>query len=297
MTLKYCLAIAALLCAPLVLADDEEIDRALAADAKGDVDISNVAGTVNVSGWDRNEVRVSGTLGEGVERLDFTSEGKRTQIKVVLKKSTHWGDTGGAELSIRVPAGSRLDINTVSAEITVKGVSGSQRLQSVSGEISTDVATEEAEVKTVSGDIILRGESAPSVLTLTTVSGNAQASRVAGEVTATTVSGDLNLSLDAITRARLRTTSGNLSLRGSLKGDAHVDGETISGDLSFVFKSPLDAEFDIQTFSGEIDNCFGPKSQSKSEHGPGRELHFSQGQGTADVRINSLSGTISVCDR
>ena len=296
MMLKYSLTLAALLCAPLALAD-EEIDRSLMADAKGDVDISNVAGTVNVTGWDRNEVRVTGSLAEGVERLDFTSEGKRTLIKVVLKKSTHWGDDGGAELSIRVPAGSRLDVSTVSAEITVKGVSGTQRLQTVSGEISTDVATEEAEVKTVSGDVILRGEGTPSVLTLTTVSGNAQASRVAGEVTATTVSGDLNLSLDAITRARLRTTSGNLSLRGVLKGDARVDGETISGDLSFVFKSPVDAEFDIETFSGDIDNCFGPKSQSKSEHGPGRQLHFRQGQGNADVRVNSLSGTISICDR
>jgi len=297
MKLKYCLAIAALLCAPHVLAQDEEIDRSLQADAKGDVDISNVAGTVNVTGWDRNEVRVTGSLGESVERLDFNVEGKRTVIKVVLKKSSHWGDGGDADLSIRVPAASRLDINTVSAEITVKGVTGLQRLQTVSGEIATDVAAEEAEVKTVSGDVILRGEGAPSVLTLTTVSGNAQATRVAGEVTATTVSGDLSLSLDSITRARLRTTSGDLSLRGALKGDARVDGETISGDLSFLFKQPVDAEFDVETFSGDINNCFGPKSQSKGEHGPGRELHFRQGQGTADVRINSLSGTVSICDR
>ena len=88
-----------------------------------------------------------------------------------------------------------------------------------------------------------------------------------------------------------------MSLRGTLKGDARVDGETISGDLSFLFKQPVDAEFDIETFSGDISNCFGPKSQSKGEHGPGRELHFRQGQGAADVRVNSLSGTISICDR
>jgi Toastrack DUF4097 len=296
MTIRYCLAIAALLCAPLVLAD-EEIDRVLAADPKGDVDISNVAGSVNVTGWGRNEVRVTGSLGEGVERLDFTSEGKRTQIKVVLKKSTHWGEDGGTELSIRVPSGSRLDINTVSAEIAVHSVTGAQRLQAVSGEVSTEVAAEEAEVKTVSGDVILRGESKPSVLNLTTVSGNAQASRIAGEIIATTVSGDLNLSADTITRARLRTTSGNLSLRGALVGGARVDSETISGDLSFMFKSPINAEFDVETFSGDIENCFGPKSQSKSEHGPGRELHFRQGDGKADVRINSLSGGINICDR
>jgi Toastrack DUF4097 len=290
------LLVAALLCSSATFAE-EDIDRALQADPKGDVDISNVAGSVNVSGWDRNEVRVTGTLGEGVERLDFTSEGKRTVIKVLLKKSTHWGGDGDAELSIRVPAGSRLDISTVSAEIAVRGVAGAQRLQAVSGEVSTDVAAEEAEVKTVSGDVILRGEGRPSVLTLTTVSGNAQASRVAGEITANTVSGDLNLSLETITRARLRTTSGNMSLRGALVGEARVDGETISGDLSFMFKSPINAEFDVETFSGDIENCFGPKSQSKSEHGPGRELHFRQGDGKADVRINSLSGGINICDR
>src|SRR5262245_12627642 len=128
MKLKYGLAIASLLSAPLVLAEDE-IDRSLQADAKGDVDISNVAGTVNVTGWDRNEVRVTGSLGESVERLDFNVEGKRTVIKVVLKKSSHWDDGGDADLSIRVPAASRLDINTVSAELTVKGVTGLQRLQ------------------------------------------------------------------------------------------------------------------------------------------------------------------------
>ncbi|HZF27417.1 MAG TPA: DUF4097 family beta strand repeat-containing protein [Steroidobacteraceae bacterium] len=294
--IKRYFLVAALLCSSLAFAE-EDVDHSLQADPKGDVDISNVAGSVSVSGWDRQVVRVTGSLGDGVERLDFTSEGKRTVIKVVLKKSTHWGDGGGADLSIRVPSGSRLDINTVSADIDVHGVTGAQRLQAVSGEVSTEVGAEEAEVKTVSGDVVLRGESKPSVLNLTTVSGNAQVSRIAGEMIATTVSGDFNLSAETIARARLRTTSGNLSLRGALVGDARVDSETISGDLSFIFKSPINAEFDVETFSGDIENCFGPRSQSKSEHGPGRELHFRQGDGKAEVRINSLSGGISLCDR
>ena len=140
MTINYLLCHRRTPLAPLAWRMRGDRPGAPAADAQGEVDISNVAGTVNVSGWDRNEVRVTGTPGRGRGAARFHQRGKRTLIKVVLKKSTHWGDNGDAELSIRVPAGSRLDVNTVSAEISVKRVSGLQRLQSVSGEISTDVA-------------------------------------------------------------------------------------------------------------------------------------------------------------
>ena len=51
-------------------AGSDSIDRKVAADATGEVVISNVAGTIDVRGWDRNEVKVTGTLGRGVERVD-----------------------------------------------------------------------------------------------------------------------------------------------------------------------------------------------------------------------------------
>ena len=48
------------------------------------VDISNVAGAIEVTGWDRNEVSVHGELGAGVERVDVSSQPGHTTIKVVL---------------------------------------------------------------------------------------------------------------------------------------------------------------------------------------------------------------------
>ena len=38
------------------------------------MDIVNVAGDVQVTGWDRDEVQVNADLGSGVERLDFKTE-------------------------------------------------------------------------------------------------------------------------------------------------------------------------------------------------------------------------------
>jgi DUF4097 and DUF4098 domain-containing protein YvlB len=294
---KSFIAVAALLLAPLAWADEGQVDKRAPADPQGEVEVSNVAGNVSISGWDRNEVQVTGSLGEDVERLDFISEPKRTIIRVKHKETQRrHGDTD-AELSIRVPSASRLNVSTVSAEISITHVTGEQRLQSVSGDVSSEIAGEDVEAKTVSGSVVLRGEGKAAVVTVTTVSGDAQVRRAAGELVANSVSGSLNLDLDSITRARVRTTSGDLELEGPLARDARVDAETISGELVLNFKKPINAEFEVESFTGDIQNCFGPKAQPKSEYGPGSELNFKEGAGSARVIAQSMSGDIQLCGR
>lgn len=296
MMIRHAVAATALALGACAAWAEEAIDKRAPAEAAGEVEVSNVAGSVTISGWDRNEVHVTGTLGDEVERLDFTTSGGRTLIKVIAERRGHWG--GGdidTKLDIRVPKASRLDVNTVSADVSVSGVIGPQRLQTVSGEVSTDIEREDVEVKTVSGEVSLRGQNHPGVLTVTTVSGDINASRVAGEVTANTVSGEIELSLDKLTRARVRTTSGDLSLSGTLAPKARVDTESISGETRLDLRGKVNAQFDIQSFSGEIDNCFGPQARATQKYGPGSELHFTAGDGSAEVRMSTLSGDISLC--
>src|SRR5512145_1178159 len=70
--------------------DSTPINKRAAADPAGQVEVSNTSGSVIVTGWDRREVEVTGELGEGSERLEFTTSGKLTRIKVILpKKSWH----------------------------------------------------------------------------------------------------------------------------------------------------------------------------------------------------------------
>ncbi len=282
-------------CSPRLLARaDSPIDKRAPADPKGQVEISNTAGTVTVTGWDRNEVEVTGTLGDGSERLDFVTTDKLTRIQVVLPgKAWHVEDS---ELDVKVPAGSSVSVNTVSADIVVKGVSGAQRLQSVSADVSTQAAADDVEIKTVSGDLTVTGSDQKGLLTVTTVSGNATVSHVAGEVNGSTVSGDFRLGLGAVDRSRLRTTSGDLSLAAFLAGDGRLDVETISGDVRIDLAKPLNVEFDVSSFSGDIQNCFGPKPARTDEYGPGKELRFTEGKGLARVRVKALSGDVSICN-
>ena len=124
-------------------ASDDSVDRRVAADANGEVVISNVSGTIDVRGWDRNEVQVTGHLGEDVERLDVETSGGRIVIKVVLPRGH--SDDSDAELDVQVPRGSRVEVSVVSADLSSRGVLGTQRLKSVSGEITADIAGDDSE--------------------------------------------------------------------------------------------------------------------------------------------------------
>jgi DUF4097 and DUF4098 domain-containing protein YvlB len=290
--MRACAVIAlALLCAQAAVA--ETIERTEPADPRGEVQIVNVSGDVQVQGWDSAKIQVEADLGDGVEKLDFHRDGDRTVIEVVLPSGrTHSGST---DLRVKIPRESSLNINTVSAEQTIQEVRGAQRLQSVSGMISTEVYGAELEAQSVSGDIIAKGSGGAAQARVTTVSGDVRLHGVGRELDLNTVSGDMEVHLDEISRARIKTTNGDLNLVSKLANDGRIDAEAINGDLTFMFRGKLDAEFDIETFNGDIENCFGQTPRRTREYGPGNELNFKLGQGNARVRIKTLNGTVEVC--
>jgi len=275
--------------------DAEQVSKSLPADPRGEVEIVNVAGSVEVSTWERNEVQVEADLGRGVERLDFRNEGSRTYIKVVLPRMSAGG--GSSDLVVRVPRESSLTVNTVSAEQNITGVRGMQRLQAVSGNITTEFGPGDIELKTVSGDIHARGRDGKGLVRATTVSGDMQIHKAGPELELNTVSGDMLVTLDRLDRGRIKTTNGDLELTTALGEAARVEAEAINGDLTFNLRGSVNAEFDIETFNGDIENCFGPKPNRSRQYGPGNELRFTEGKGNARVRIKTLNGAIVLCKR
>lgn len=288
-------ALALLAALPGVVDAGTPINRRTSADPAGTVEISNVAGSVTVTGWDRNEVEVTGELGDGTERLEFTKAEKQKliRIKVVLPQRSY--NVDDTDFVVKLPAGSTISINTVSADVVVQGVRGAQRLQAVSGDVRTQTSGEDVECRTVSGDVTVEGSGRKGLVSITTVSGDATATRVAGEINGNTVSGSFNLHAGETLRSRLRSTSGDLGFTGQLGPDARLDFESISGDVRLDLVGPAAAQYDVSSFNGEIRNCFGPKSQRTSEYTPGRELRFEEGDGPARVRVKTLNGDISLC--
>ncbi|HEV7714692.1 MAG TPA: DUF4097 family beta strand repeat-containing protein [Steroidobacteraceae bacterium] len=272
-----------------------EFDKTVAADPKGEVNISNVAGHIKVTGWDRPEVQVKAVLSSGSQRVDVTGGPQRIVIKVVVPGMS-WNDAD-VVLDVHVPKQSELQVTGSSADVETVQVLGEQRLKSVSGTIHAELAAADFEGKTVSGDITLRGTSQPADLRVSTVSGSITLERGAGELDATTVSGDLRAELSSARSVRMHTTSGDLHFRGTLDEGATLEAETISGDVSVQARGKSGYEYEASSFSGELENCFGKSSESTSQHGPGSRLTGTLGKGDARIRAKSMSGDIQICDK
>ena len=297
MNIRYAvIATSALLATPAAQAV-QNIDRSLPTGATPSVEISNVQGRVTVAAWDQQVVKVTGTIENDQTEFEFTGDQRHVVIKVRPESGKNHRNHDEAILDIKVPAGASLDINTVSADIGVEGVRGAQRLEAVSGDVKTVAYSEQLDVRTISGDAVVNGTGGKARVDIQSVSGGVTVRGVDGEVEAQSVSGNAELDLGTATRVKLETVSGNLKASLMLASDARLDAESVSGDVNIRFTKPVNGEFELETFSGNIENCFGPKAERKSKYAPGTELRFTQGSGGARVSMDTLSGTISICDQ
>jgi DUF4097 and DUF4098 domain-containing protein YvlB len=273
---------------------DKTFERQVPAEARGAVDISNVSGRIDVTGWDRPEVSVRAELGEGVERVEVNSDHGRTTIKVVLPH--HSERDGEAQLRVQVPRDSELTVSAVSADVSTTGVLGVQRLNAVSGNITAQLAGSDLDLKTVSGDVKLKGHGQPARLHVSSVSGNVHLEHGAGDLEAGTVSGTLVVSLDSARSVRARSTSGDVQFEGTLTRGADFDATSVSGDLKVRASAEGGYAYEISTFSGNISNCFNA-TPSEHDHMPGHILQGTRGEGAGHLRLKTMSGDVQLCDR
>ena len=285
-------AIAALVPCSLVHAGRTNIEERRPADPQGEVEIVNVSGKVEVQGWDRAEVEVSGSVGANVDRVDVSGTGNHTAIHVLSRSAHSWNSDGEANLLIHVPAKSAVTASLVSADFKVMSVAGDVKLQSVSGDVSGDVGGD-VRVTTVSGEVRMAARAAKTI-EMKTISGDIQLRGGGGAVDITTVSGSATVELANVRRGRFKSVSGDLTAELALAPDGQIESEAVSGDVSMNFAGAPAAEFDVQSFSGDIRNCFGPKPV-ESRYGPGSRLQFKNGDGHAQVQIHTKSGDVHLC--
>jgi DUF4097 and DUF4098 domain-containing protein YvlB len=284
-----------ILAAPAIA--DTPIDETRAVNADARIEISNVKGSVTVSGWDRAEVRISGTLGEGAKGLTVDGGGDHLRIKVESPGDEGWFNWGSSNrmrdsiLDVKVPRGADLEIDTVSADVTVSGTAGERfGAETVSGKLRIASDAREVTIDSVSGEIDLSGKARRA--NLETVSGDVRARGVGGTMELESVSGNIDIEAGDFSDFGADSVSGDIHLRGSPAANARIRLESMSGDLDVVLPADASTRISAETFSGSIRSDFG--ASNESAHGPGKSLRTTVGGGAGQLHAETFSGDIEI---
>ena len=271
----------------------EEVDRTIDAASDGHIRVSNTSGSVTVSGWSRSAVEVTGELGRNVEELILERDGDRVTVKVKVPRKGGRGIE--SDLHIQVPAGSSINVGTVSADIEVMKVRGDQTLESVSGDIDTETEDADISAEVVSGDIEVRGKGRDAETRAGAVSGDLTLVGVAGVLEGGTVTGDMVVDGGSFDRAKMHTVNGEILFNSELRKGGKLSAEAVNGTIDLKFAGEVSARFEFDTLNGDIETCFGPEPKRTSKYTPGWILNFQEGNGDGTVSASTVNGDIIVC--
>jgi len=285
------IAIVALAGAGAVFAD-RSVSESVAADTDVEVSVELMAGDVEVVAWDEARVTVEGTIGDDVEAVEIAGQGGRIEIVVKIPDGTDRRGTIDAEadLVIRVPRGAEVQVESLSADITISDVLGDVRAETVSGDVAIETRSKRVEAATVSGD--LRVNAPAGDLDVEAVSGDVTIEGVSGSASVQVVSGDLDLE-GSLSQAEIEAVSGDIKIVAGLMPGAQVEINALSGTVDLSVPASTSARFRVETFSGTIESDFGTPARSE-DRGPGMNLDATAGGGDARVEIESFSGRVRI---
>ena len=260
-----------------------------------EVDIDVLSGTVTIVAGSDGVVEVTGTLGDGVESLEIDGNEDGVYIEVEYDEHYHGKQQVDTDLTIRVPAGVVLSVETVSASISVDGVTGELDLETVSGNVEIATMPAALDIETVSGNISVA--SAPADSDVSSVSGHIEIQAAGGSIDVENVSGKTMIYGGFIDDGDLESVSGDITCHAIPGPDGSLDIETMSGTITLMIDTTLVASFDLSTFSGLIENQVGPEPTRTSKYTPGKELYFNTGTGGPNISLESFSGSIKLITR
>jgi DUF4097 and DUF4098 domain-containing protein YvlB len=289
---RAALVLATVLAGPAGLAAQTPVDqkRPAAPDAK--VTIENMSGSVKVTGWDRPEVQVKGTVGDGAE-LSFDGSEKSLAIEVEAEHGNPMGIV--SDLEVFVPAGSSVSVEGFQATISVTGVTGSVSAETVNGSLSQSGAAKSVDLQSVNGTIEVA--KASGRIKAEAVNGTVTVRDASGEIEASTVNGKLLVTGGSFERASFETVAGGVRFEAGLSARATLAVESVSGPVDLLLPAGLGADFRVSTFSGDITNELGPAAEKSSRWTPEKELSFTTGAGGARVTVETLSGAVHIRKR
>lgn len=217
----------------------EEFHQTYPLAAGGKVAVHNVNGAIQVTAWDRNDVKVDavkrGPSKQDIDdlRIEVNAQPGSVEIRTKYPENSHHNH-GSVDYAITVPRGAAMDsINSVNGDVTVEGVSGPVHANAVNGKVEVRKTGGDLNLSTVNGVVNAEVEASARKVVMSTVNGSislAFSAAFAGHLNAHTVHGEISSDFDIPVRhagfgagTSVETTIGS--------GNADVKLSTVNGPI------------------------------------------------------------------
>lgn len=268
--------------------DDEEgllRDTTFAVREGQRLEVSNFSGTITVTAWSENKVRIQSGASSDPFEVDVGS------ITVdVNSRGGRYGGPGDAELTIQVPAWMDLDLSGNDVDIVARGTRGAISASTVEGRVVIDGGNGTVEASSVDGDI-----------ELSNVAGRVEVSTTEGEIRVTnasgagldleTVDGDILMSGITSLNVSANTVDGQVSWAGTLAPTGTYRFSSHDGDVVLRINGEPDATISVDTYDGSLDSDW---PLTLKNGGNRNRKTFTLGSGRARVELSSFDGSISL---
>jgi DUF4097 and DUF4098 domain-containing protein YvlB len=271
-----------------------KIDTVVPFSSRGTVELTLVAGTMKLSTWDRNQVRVvASTSGEPSLELDV-SDSHLSLEQVRTRRNGNDDRLGRATYDVTVPVGSRASLSAVSGDITAAGIRGRLEVDNVSGNIDVRDIGSTLDVEGVSGRITIANVGGDA--RVENVNGRVSITGVAGSANAETVSGALSISGVQGERVHATSVSGDIDFSGAIKPSGRYEFETHSGQTNLKLASNANAEISVETFSGSVSNGYAGAVRRRNSDTDEDSTNYDYviGRGEGRVRVETFSGNVHI---
>ncbi len=265
-----------------VLAGATHTDTTFAVKPGARLELSNFGGTIAVTTWTKNAVRV---IAEHSSRVEIQVEGSGPSLSI---DAVHWrGVPTTVDYQVTVPRWMALDLSGVSTDISVENAEGEVQIESVQGEVSVTGGTKLISASSVEGEVTIRGASGR--IESSSVNGSVRIERSTGPVVASSVNGDITLTGIDSEEVEASTINGTVSYDGTIRDIGSYRFSTHNGDVVVTVPERANATVSVATFSGEFSSAF-PIQLSDTRHG--RRFNFTLGKGGARIELESFQGGI-----
>ncbi|GMV05803.1 MAG: hypothetical protein AMXMBFR53_20800 [Gemmatimonadota bacterium] len=262
----------------------QQTDTVFPAQGARLLELDLTAGSVVVTGWDRDEIAVRAEHSSRAEvHVRRTRDGARLEVEAVANR----GPVTIVDYEISLPRGMALEVDAMSADVSVDGVRGGVDASVNQGDVTLRNVAGAVKVYSTAGRVLV--ENAAGDVEAETAAGEIRLLRVAGAIGAESAGGDIILEGVTSSSVDVGTVGGRIHYDGTYQaGGSYLFGNH-GGTVTLVVPDGASATFHLATVYGSVVDS---RSAEPKRYEGGQRHTLQVGAGAALVEAETFGGRI-----